>query len=58
MFEVLVEFKSRYNHCNVPQKDSEYRSLGLWVSAQRQRLKKGKLSTERINQLNDIGFKW
>ena len=32
--------------------------LGIWQSHQRGNYKKGKLSPERINQLEDIGFKW
>jgi hypothetical protein len=32
--------------------------LGIWVSTQRYSYKKGKLSDEKINSLNRIGFKW
>jgi hypothetical protein len=33
-------------------------SLGAWQNAQRRNYKKGKLSPDRIERLEDIGFKW
>lgn len=32
--------------------------LGVWVAKQRQLMRKGKLSSERIARLNDVGFVW
>jgi len=32
--------------------------IGLWVKTQRKDYKKGKLSQEKIDQLNKIGFRW
>ncbi|GFH44504.1 hypothetical protein CTEN210_00978 [Chaetoceros tenuissimus] len=57
-FQQLVEYKSKYGHCNVPSKHEENQSLGNWVSATRSQYKHSSLSKERINMLNDIGFEW
>ena len=32
--------------------------LGMWVSAQRQRVRKGKMSQYNIDKLNELGFVW
>jgi hypothetical protein len=35
-----------------------FKPLGPWVSRQRQEYKKGKLSEERKNLLDDLDFVW
>lgn len=63
-FQELVEFKRLHGHCNVTQHDKFSRSLGNWVSKQRQRKKRGyktkysKLSQEQVDLLDKIGFEW
>jgi hypothetical protein len=64
----LMEFKSEFGHCNVPQKYEGIKSLGQWCSNMRfayNRLNKGMKQTnaylppERIAaHLTDIGFVW
>ena len=54
----LKVYKEEHKHCNVPTKDKANPQLGKWVSHQRTKYKKGKLSTEQIKSLNGIGFKW
>jgi len=54
----LEQFKSDHGHCNVPAKWPENRSLGGWVSKQRQQYKTGKLSEERIKRLEQLDFRW
>ncbi len=56
-YRILVDFKKKYGHCNVPDK-TIYKGceLGRWVI--RQRVRKHKLSPERITKLNSIGFIW
>ncbi|MBV5338182.1 MAG: helicase associated domain-containing protein [Deltaproteobacteria bacterium] len=39
----------------VPQ---SFSTLGLWVSKQRQRRRKGLFPEEKIKRLDDIGFTW
>jgi hypothetical protein len=58
-FNALKEYEKLHGHCNVP---SEYLvnniKLGIWVVAQRQYYRKGKLSHDRIKCLEEIGFIW
>jgi superfamily II DNA or RNA helicase len=56
-FDYLKRYYQRVGHCNVPQqhKENGY-PLGNWVSVQR--LKKDKLSPERLHRLEELGFIW
>lgn len=54
-FQELYEYKKQYKHCNVPAK-YENQSLYKWVQMQRYRI--SKLSEERKQMLNAIGFNW
>ena len=58
MFEGLREFKQTHGHCNVPQKGGESKKLGKWVNTMRWHFKQGKLSVDRIRQLDMLGFVW
>ena len=57
--ELLKAYKEEHGHCVVPR-SAEYRGvkLGSWVNRQRQWGKSGKLSKDRVAQLNGIGFTW
>jgi len=58
-FSHLNNFKTEFGHCNVPRRyDIGGFKLGEWVVTQRSNLKKGRLSQERIDLLNGIGFVW
>ena len=54
-FNELAVYKEKNCDCNVP---SKHGALGSWVYRQRDFYKKGKLSRERITQLEGIGFVW
>jgi hypothetical protein len=60
-FRLLQQYQSKHGHCEVPVCDGE---LGEWVHTQRrqyQLFQKGqhsKLTDERIQQLNGLGFIW
>ncbi|EJK70142.1 hypothetical protein THAOC_08524, partial [Thalassiosira oceanica] len=54
-FDELVQYKAKHGDCNVPQSQGQ---LGIWVHTQRITYKKNKLSPDRINRLNSIGFDW
>ena len=64
-FNDLMSFKAKYGHCDVPC-TGENASLGHWCSEMRVSYKKmqnnqkpkRKLSDEKIQRLNDAGFKW
>lgn len=53
--EELILYREEHGHCNVPHGQGK---LGYWVSFQRQRRNKGKLSRERIDRLDGVGFDW
>ena len=52
----LVAYKEQHGHCNVSHSDKANKSLYIWVSTQRKVFKRGELSEERIDQLNELGF--
>ena len=54
MFDRLVEYKSIHGDTCVPQRYKPDMRLGRWVDIQRRKCK----DPERIEMLNDIGFKW
>ena len=58
MFKRLAVYKKHYRHCKVPHLWEQDRSLGGWVSKQRQPSAKGRLSPERIRRLERLGFTW
>jgi hypothetical protein len=64
-YERLVDFKQLYGHCNVPQTslfDEELKQwadeLGSWVSEQRKKYRRSKLTDERQSMLKSINFEW
>ena len=62
----LKNYKKEQKHTNVPKnkpKTTELqrgwtKELGSWVDNQRQFYKNNKLSEDRVDQLNEIGFVW
>src|SRR5437016_10245094 len=52
----LAEYKRVHGDWRVPADWPDNRKLGMWVGIQRKRRKEGKLSQERISELNEIGF--
>ena len=58
-FDLLVKFKEREGHCNVPSKHVEDgEKLGEWLVAQRAAYKKGELDPERQRRLEELGVAW
>jgi hypothetical protein len=55
-YQKLVEYKKRFGHCNVPIKWKEDGSLGRWVFKNRKN--QDKLSLDKYNKLNELGFNW
>lgn len=55
----LVKYKEQKGHCNVPQRYivSDF-NLGAWLSSQRTRKEKNKISDDRINRLSGLGLVW
>lgn len=55
---VLLDFKAKYGHCDVPAQCPSHPNLGSWVANQRHRKKTGKLTDDRVRRLEEAGFKW
>ena len=60
MLRRLATYKSEHGHVNVPwgyvtTKDVR---LGQWVSNQRVKKSKQKLTKEQVEQLEELGFVW
>ena len=51
----LTKYRAKHGDCKVPESQG---SLGRWVSRQREVYKKGTLSKERVQRLDNIGFSW
>lgn len=58
MFQQLIEFQKKEGHTNVPRRKGEDPKLALWVDTQRRYRKLNKLSEDKIERLNSIGFEW
>ena len=54
-FNELINYKAKHGDCNVLSRQGQ---LGRWVHEQRKNYKKNKLSQNRIDRLNGIGFDW
>ena len=54
----LREFHAQHGHANVPTKYPPNQLLGNWVSNTRIGYKKGQLSAKRIQELEELGFRW
>lgn len=56
----LLEYKKKFGHLNASQVDpnEEWRGLGKWLNNQRHAKKKGTLSAELEEKLNEIGVAW
>eukprot|EP00956_Cyclotella_meneghiniana_P036683 scaffold129003_cov20-Cyclotella_meneghiniana.AAC.1 len=57
-YEALLEFKSKYGDCNVPQNFVQDPSLGKWVNRQRKRYNNGGMEQDKFNKLKKIDFQW
>jgi superfamily II DNA or RNA helicase len=58
MLDALKEYKGKYGDCLVPHTYKENKQLYPWVMSQRNYYRKGKLSTDQIKRLEEIGFVW
>jgi hypothetical protein len=57
MLEALAQFKEQHGHCRVP-KSAKNRKLATWADKQRKDNQAGRLSHERQQELETLGFEW
>jgi hypothetical protein len=55
MFAALAAFQRLWHHCRIPVRSTR---LGRWVATQRASYRKGRLSNERVRQLESLEFQW
>ena len=55
MFRQLLAYKDTHKHLNIPTSST---GLGSWVHIQRRAKRNGKLSEEKIQRLDEVGFAW
>jgi len=59
MYMLLVQYKKREGHCNVPQRYKENgQNIGQWLNTQRKYKKKGALDTVKKQKFDDVGLVW
>jgi hypothetical protein len=54
----LLQFMEAHGHCDVPVRNSDNPSLGVWVVNQRSNRKRGKLTIKQVRLLDEVGFRW
>ena len=68
-YQQLQKFHARHGHARVPTKkkktssvggegDDEWKSLGQWISKQREKRKNDTLTSDQIRRLDALGFTW
>lgn len=57
-YEELKIFIDEFGHQNIPTDLPKYKLLRIWITHQKARNNKGKLSFDRIEKLNSLGFIW
>mmetsp|Transcript_7590 Transcript_7590/g.10473 ORF Transcript_7590/g.10473 Transcript_7590/m.10473 type:complete len:201 (-) Transcript_7590:170-772(-) len=57
-FQSLQKYKEIHGHLHVTRSTSGYQDLGNWVSDQRRKLKKGKLTLKQFELLTTLGLEW
>ena len=58
MYKRLIVYKSQHQSTTVPRFYKEDPQLASWINHQRTYYKNNKLSFERINYLESVGFIW
>lgn len=57
-FNKLKAYAKKYNNANVPRKYKDDPSLGQWVNELRKAYRAKRLSSDRIEMINSLGFSW
>lgn len=57
-YKELAAYKKRFGHCDVPLRFAENPQLAHWVRNQRNRYRLGKVTYDRVQKLERLGFNW
>jgi superfamily II DNA or RNA helicase len=58
LFQLLIDYKTKYGDCNVPKNWDENKILTNWVFQQRRNYREKNISEEQVSLLENIGFSW
>jgi hypothetical protein len=58
MAALYVKFKNNFKREPMTSEFFQEEYLGHWIERQRSAYKKGKLSKQKIDKLNSLGFVW
>jgi hypothetical protein len=58
LYNELIKYKEKHGHCRVSRNYRVQPGLGVWVNKQRVSFKNNRLSAERYQKLQAIGFTW
>ena len=58
MYKALVAYRRAHGHCRVPIPSKKCSRLSHWVGRQRITKREGKLSKDRVQRLEKLGFVW
>ena len=58
MFAALAAYKEAHGECNVPQKWRDNPRLGNWCTTQRTAYRLNNLSSDRLQRLKELGFRF
>lgn len=57
-YQALLAYRATHGDCLVSQASGQHRALAAWVNLQRGRRRNGRVSSERIVRLDELGFSW
>lgn len=57
-FKELESFKKEFGHITVSRTTKGYDQLGNWLADQRRKLRRGKLTEQQYEMLNQLGVDW
>jgi len=57
-FSELKRFQSIHGHCNILKSDKDFIQLYTWIGSQRSNKRRGILSLQRTQRLDELGFLW
>ena len=57
-FNELNEYKNEHGDCNVPRNYLDSPELAKWVGVQRRAYNQGRIQSDRLKRLEELGFVW
>ena len=59
MYSLLLQYNEKAGHCDVPRSHQEDgQNLGIWLSNQRRKKRKGVLDKDLKDRMTDLGVVW